>query len=166
MWPPSFTPFKHRSPSQKSAKGAAEFLRSHDRLAALLPSVTRMAALQKDCAAALPAMFAQCAILQFEAGQLVLGVPNTALAARLKQQLPKLQGQLLHRGWQVNAIRLKVQVAQPLDKSRVSVKKPLSEKALSAFDSLHHGLEDTPRNQTLKDALERLLRHQRNVKEG
>lgn len=165
MWPSSFIPYKQGSSRQKPVKGAAEFLRSHDKLAALLPAAARMASLQKDCATVLPAMFAQCGILQFDAGLLVLGVPNTAIAARLKQQLPKLQDQLQHRGWQVNAIRLKVQVTQSIDKSRISVKNPLSEQALSAFDTLQRELEDTPRNQTLKDALARLLRHQRTTKE-
>ncbi len=161
MRPPSFTSFKQNASSPKSAKGAAEFLRSHDKLAALLPTITRMAALQKDCAAALPAMFAQCAVLQFEADQLVLSVPNAALAARLKQQCPKLQEELQQRGWQVNAIRLKVQVGKTLEKSKTSVKPGLSEKAFSAFAELDASLENSPRNQTLKAALDAMMKHRR-----
>lgn len=138
-----------------------EFLRAHDKLAALMPLASRMAALQKDCATALPAMFAQCAVLQFEAGQLVIAVPNTALAARLKQQLPKFQDELLRRGWQVTAIRLKVQVAKVPEKSRTSAKNPLSSNALTAFEKLNASLDDSPRNQSLKAALSALTRHQR-----
>lgn len=160
MWPSSFIPYKQATSLQKPAKGAVEFLRSHDKLAVLMPSVSRMAALQKDCATALPAMFAQCAVLQFEAGQLVIAVPSTALAARLKQQLPKFQDELLRRGWQVTAIRLKVQVSKIAEKPRTSAKTPLSTKALHAFGELEDCLEDNPRNQALKSALRALIRHQ------
>ncbi len=162
MRPSSFIPFKQSTTSPKTAKGAAEFLRSHDKMAALLPSINRMAALQKDCAAALPAMFIHCAVLQFEADQLVLSIPNAALAARLKQQLPKLQDELLQRGWQVNSIRLKVQVSKTLVKSTASMQLVLPSQALSAFAELSTSLEDSPRNQALKAAVALMMqRHRR-----
>ena len=91
----------------------AEFLGAHDKLGALLPAAARMAQLQKECARNLPAMFDACAVVQFASGQLVLAVPNAALAAKLKQQLPKLQESLCRLGWQVNAVRLKVQAVRP-----------------------------------------------------
>ena len=72
----------------KQPRDAADFLQSNDGLAALLPAVARMAALQKDCAALLPAMFDACDVLQYDADQLVLSTPNAALAVKLKQQLP------------------------------------------------------------------------------
>lgn len=164
MRPSSFTPFKQNTISQKTAKGAAEFLRSHDKLAALLPAITRMGALQKDCAAALPAMFAHCAVLQFEADQLVLSTPNAALAARLKQQLPKLQDELLQRGWQVNAIRLKVQVGKTSVKSTTSNQLTLPHQAISAFTELSESLDDSPRNKTLKAALGSMMQRHRNAR--
>lgn len=164
MRPSSFTPFKPSASSPKPAKGAAEFLRSHDKLAMLLPAVTRMASLQRDCAAALPATFAQCAVLQYEANQLVLSVPNAALATRLKQQLPKLQDELLQRGWQVNAIRLKVQVGKTVAKSTTSSKPTLSTRAVSAFAELDAALEDSARNRELKAALAAMVRHHRTNK--
>lgn len=164
MRPSSFTPFKQNTSAQKTAKGAAEFLRSHDKMAALLPSITRMAALQKDCAAALPAMFIHCAVLQFEADQLILSVPNAALAARLKQQSLKLQDELLQRGWQVNSIRLKVQVGKTPAKSTASSKLILPTQAISAFAELSAALEDSPRNQALKNALTTMMQHQRGKK--
>jgi len=39
-------------------------------------------------------------------------VGNNAAAAKLRQLLPALQSRLAARGWQVNAIRLKVQSGQ------------------------------------------------------
>ncbi|HWT72084.1 MAG TPA: DciA family protein [Oxalicibacterium sp.] len=161
MRPSSFIPFQQTASAPPSAKGAADFLRAHDKMAALLPAVTRMAALQKDCANLLPAMFAHCAVLQFETAQLVLSVPNAALATRLKQQLPKLQEQLLQRGWQVSAIRLKVQVGKIPAKSTTSSKAVLPARAISAFEELSEALDDTPRNQALKNALQAMTRHHR-----
>lgn len=161
MRPSSFTPFKQSKPSSKTAKGAAEFLRSHDKMAALLPSITRMATLQKDCAEALPAMFIHCAVLQFDTEQLTLSVPNAALATRLKQQLPKLQEGLQQRGWQINSIRLKVQVSKIVVNTTSLRQLTLPTQAISAFSELGASLEDSPRNQALKTALTSLLQRRR-----
>lgn len=164
MRPSSFIPFQQAASFQKPAKGAADFLRADDKMAALLPAITRMAALQKDCAATLPSMFAHCAVLQFESGQLVLSVPNAAIGTRLKQQCPKLQDELSQRGWQVNAIRLKVQVSKMPAKSTTSSKLELPNRAISAFEELDKSLEDSPRNQTLKNAVKAMMRHHRIAK--
>jgi hypothetical protein len=161
MRPSSFIPFQQTASAPQSAKGAADFLRAHDKMAALLPAATRMAALQKDCASILPAMFVHCAVLQFESEQLVLSVPNAALATRLKQQCPKLQEQLLQRGWQVSAIRLKVQVSKIPAKSTTSSKPVLSAQAISAFEELNESLDNSPRNQALKNALKAMTKHHR-----
>lgn len=143
--------------TKPGAIGAVDFLHAHDKMAALLPALTRMIALQKDCAKTLPAMFATCGVLQFEAGQLVLSTPTTALAAKLKQQLPNLQEKLQGLGWQVNAIRLKVQVSESLEKSTPSKQLSLSPKAISAFADLGDTLEESPRNEALKAALKAMV---------
>jgi hypothetical protein len=145
----------------KQPRDAADFLQSNDGLAALLPAVARMAALQKDCAALLPSMFDACDVLQYDADQLVLSTPNAALAAKLKQQLPKLQAHLVKGGWQVNAIRIKVQVSKPRA-SEVFVKQiHLPQQALSALDQLGKTLENTPRNQTLISAIQAMVARHR-----
>lgn len=145
----------------QSTKGVADFLRAHDKMASLLPAATRMAELQRDCATLLPAVFDACAVLQFEAGQLILSVPNTALAAKLKQQLPKLQDGLLKRGWQVNAIRLKVQIGKIAEKLIEKKKPALPAKAVSALATLGQSLEDSPRNQALKAAISAMVKRHR-----
>lgn len=147
--------------SVRTTQGVADFLRANDKMAAILPAITRMAALQQDCMAALPAIFDACSVAQFEAGQLVLATPNAALAAKLKQQLPKLQDALLKRGWQVNAIRLKVQVRKIVERTRPSKQLVLPSKALSALVSLNDSLDDSPRNQALKAALEAMVKRHR-----
>jgi hypothetical protein len=145
----------------RTARGVTEFLGAHDKLGALLPAVTRMAQLQKDCAKTLPTMFDACDVLQFADGQLVLAVPNTALAAKLKQQLPKLRESLCKLGWQVNAVRLKVQATRPVAPQPPPRSLELSPTALPALAQLDDQLENSPRNAALKAAIETMLRRHR-----
>lgn len=157
----SFNPASaKRSPSTSAAasgaRGVTDFLSAHDKLGALLPAVTRMAQLQKDCAKNLSVMFDACDILQFASGQLVLAVPSPALATKLKQQLPKLQESLCRLGWQVNAIRLRVQVIR-LAPAPVHRPLTLPPSALPALSALVGQLEDAPRNADLKAALVTML---------
>ena len=130
-------------------------------MASLLPSITRMATLQRDCAAALPTMFSSCGVVQFESGQLVLSTPNAALASKLKQQLPKLTALLQQRGWQVSAIRLKVQVGASLDSAPTVKKLSLPDQAISALAQLGTALDQTPRNADLLNAISRLVERPR-----
>lgn len=141
--------------------GATDFLRRDDKLAAMLPAIERMAALQKDCATALPAMFKYCEILAFEGGQLVLSLPNAALAAKLKQQIPKLQETLARRGWQVQGVKLKVQMSKPAEIKEQMRALSLPEAAVTAFDQLGETLEDTPQNATLIAALRAMVARRR-----
>lgn len=153
----SFVPYQQGTRQTRTAKGAADFLRAHDKMASILPTVTRMAALQKDCAATLPAMFDSCTVLSFESDQLVLAIPNAAIASKLKQQLPKLQDSLRKRGWQVIAIRLKVQVTQEIAKMETPKQLRLPSDAVSALAALDNELDDSPQNKDLKAALNAML---------
>ena len=157
----SFIPYQQGTQQHRTAKGATDFLRAHDKMAAIMPTVTRIAALQKDCAALLPAMFDSCFVLSFEADNLVLAIPNAAIASKLKQQLPKLQDSLRKRGWQVIAIRLKVQVIQKIAKKEISKQLTLPSGAISALATLENTLEDSPTNSALKAALGAMLRRHR-----
>jgi hypothetical protein len=145
----------------RTAQGVADFLRTHEKMSALLPAVKRLGMLQNDCAAYLPAVFDTCTVLQLEAEHLTLAVPNSAIASKLKQQLPKLQTYLTKCGWQVSAIRLKVQVSNKMEKVNVSKSLTLPVQAISALATLNEELEDTPRNTALKTAISVMLkRHQ------
>lgn len=158
-------PYPPRRPGagtkSRSAQVATDFLQKHDKLGRLLPALERMAALEKACTAALPALFETCVVLQFEADQLVLGAPNAAMASKLRQQLPKLQNVLTKQGWQVNAIRLKVQVGKIQEKSSTSKQIALSNGALTAFAALENSLEPSTRNAGLKAALQTMLQRHR-----
>lgn len=148
----------------RTAKGVADFLRTHDKMSALLPTVARMAELQKDCAAALSPLFETCTVLQFDSGQLTLATPNAAVAAKLKQQIPKLQTYLTKCGWQVSAIRLKVQVSNKMEKVNVSKSLTLPLQAISALAELGNELEETPRNAALKKAISVMLKRHKQEK--
>ncbi len=153
-------PGKTKAGSHKT-RYAVDFLNASDRMASLLPTVARMAALQKTCAAILPAMFEACDVLHYDADQLILSTPNAALAAKLKQQLPKLQAHLLKSGWQVNAIRIKVQVSRPRAQDVFTKQIALPSQALNALDTLGQTLEDSPRNQTLIAAIRAMVARHR-----
>jgi hypothetical protein len=161
---PSYSPYQLSTRKRRphlTTTGAAEFLRSNDKMAALLPTVTRMLALQKDCTALLPAMFETCTVLQLENGQLTVAAPNAALATRLKQQVSKLQEGLLKRGWQVSAIRLKVQMTKILEKVVPPKQLTLPVQAVSALAELDKALDNSPHNAALKAALEAMIKRHR-----
>lgn len=156
--PRAMTSGKGASP----AHGAVDFLRTHDRMATLLPAVTRLAELQKECSSLLPESFHVCTVVQFEAGCLVFSAPNAALAAKLKQRMPKLQEALSGRGWQVDVIRVKVSVSPSFAvQPAIRKEKHLPRPAMSALSELEQGLEASPRNAALKAAIQTMLqRHQ------
>lgn len=136
---------------------ATDFLRKNDRMASLLPAAMRMARLQSDCAAILPVMAGNTDVISFQDGALVLAVPSSAVAARMKQMLPKLQSALAQRGWAVESIKLKVQVARamPDDKPQMRVL-ALPKTAVQAFEELAESLKDSSQNKDLVAALRRL----------
>lgn len=121
-----------------------------------MPAAARMASLQADVAKALPMVAGSCSVLSFDQGVLVLGSPNAAVAARLKQQLPKLTGALQQRGWQVASIRIKVQVTQPLAPQYVPRQLSMPDSAAAAFRELEGALPKTTANASLIAALDRL----------
>ncbi|WP_229428955.1 DciA family protein [Massilia sp. ST3] len=135
---------------------ATDFLRGNDRMASLLPAANRMARLQADCAAALPALFGACDVISFQESVLVLAVPSSALAARLKQMLPKLQTALQGRGWGVESIRLKVQMARAADEKPQMRTLELPPTAVQAFEELAESLPETTQNKELVAALRAL----------
>lgn len=147
--------------NNRTSLGATDFLRKNDRMASLMPAAMRMASLQRDCANALPPMFAQCDVMAFEQGQLLLAAPSSAVAARLKQQLPKLQADLLKRGWQVDAIKLKVQVTRAAGPVVEIRKLSMPDTAVSAFEELGDALEATPQNEKLIAAIKAMAARRR-----
>ena len=138
-----------------------DFLRRNEKMAGLLPTAMRMASLQSDCARELPPMFSNCDVLSFEDAHLVLATPSSAVAAKLKQQLPKLLTALQKRGWQVVEIKLKVQVTRSIAPVVHTRQLVLSTAAKSAFEDLGSALPQTEQNATLIAALKALAARRR-----
>lgn len=156
----NFFPYPPKRPaglSSQTVKGVTDYLQSHDKMGSLLPTVNRIAALQKACLAALPALFDKCAVLHFNAGQLMIGAPNAAIISKLRQKIPHLQEILQKQGWQVNAIRLKVQVVNLAEKPIPSKQIILPVQAVSALAALENALEPSARNTALKAALRTMV---------
>jgi hypothetical protein len=143
---------------RKTAFGATDFLRADNKLSALLPTAARIGNLQKDCRLILPPMYNHCEVLSLQEATLTLAVPSSAVAAKLKQQLPKLQAGLQKKGWQVESVRIKIQVGRALpvqDAQRPSSLK-LPPTAVDAFEALGNTLPPSKENAPLIAALKRL----------
>ena len=149
------------SKTRRTALEATDFLKRHDKIAALLPTAMRMASLQSDCATALPSMFNNCDVLSFEDALLVLATPSSAVAAKLKQQVPKLQAALQQRGWQVVDIKLKVQVTRSIPVVVHTRQLVLPTSAKSAFEELGEALAPTEQNATLIAAVKAMAERRR-----
>lgn len=160
--PAHAAPATDRGARHNAIRGITEFLGADDKFGALLPAITRMAALQTACAQHLPSLFAKCEVIQFASSRLVLAVATPALATKLKHQLPKLQQTLCELGWQVEQIHIKVQI-ESVDQSVPAAKQlVLAATALPALTALMTKLDDVPRNAALRNALTAMLRrHQR-----
>lgn len=147
--------------NRKTSLEVTAFLRRNEKMAGLLPTAMRMASLQSDCAGALPQMFANCDVLSYEDSQLVLATPSSAVAAKLKQQLPKLQLALHKKGWKIDAIRLKVQVTRAMAPVVHTRQLVMPQMAINAFEALGETLPPTSQNATLIAALKAMAARRR-----
>lgn len=147
--------------NRRTSLEATDFLKRNEKMAALLPTAMRMASLQSDCAKALPPMFANCDVLSFEDARLVLATPSSAVAAKLKQQVPKLMTALHKRGWQVVEIKLKVQVTRAIPPVVHTRQLVLPETATAAFAELGDTLAPTAQNATLIAAIKAMAARRR-----
>lgn len=145
----------------KSSSGVEVNSLLRSEIAHLWPTITNLTALQKECVAALPQLFLYCQVLHLESEQLTVAAPNSALASKLKQQLPRLQAALQKAGWQINAIRIKVQVNPVLQKEPAQKQLKLPDSAVQAFSNLEQQLEGSRQNEGLLAALRTLISRQR-----
>lgn len=146
---------------RKMSLEVTDFLRRNDKMAGLLPAAMRMASLQSDCAGALPSMFNNCDVLSFEDAHLVLATPTSAVAAKLKQQVPKLLSALQKKGWQIVDIKLKVQVTRSIEPVVHTRQLVLPGSAASAFADLGEALPQTEQNAGLIAAIRAMAARQR-----
>ena len=93
-------------------------------------------------------------VVNFKDSQLVLAVPNSAAAAKLKLLAPALGRFLTERRWQVNSVSLRVQPNASRDEARARASVELSTSALAELRKLYGSLRPSP----AREALGRLLR--------
>lgn len=124
----------------------------------MLPNASRLISLQKACETILAGHFAGGEVLQLEKSQLTLGVPGQAAAARLRQKLPQLQGELEKAGWPVKTIRIKVRLKRQAPPQHQGQKKPLPVKAVAELEKLETSLAQSGTDPALAEALHTLIK--------
>lgn len=165
-YPSKFIPYNQINlvpNSLHKTKDVITFLSLNDTMVSLFSGITKIKTLQEICNKALPIMFKSCKVINFISGELILSIPNAALCSKLKQYLPKLQKFLLHNGWKINFIRIKI---QPIENyfSPTYHELSLPTLAILAFSKLNDRLEDIPSNKALKTALINIIRQRSNHK--
>ena len=148
-------------PKHGSTASAIDFLRRDDTAAALLPAAQRHLQLRQDVLALVPAALREtCEVVERDDDTVLIAVPSASAAAKLRQTLPRLRDGLLDRGWQVTAIRMRVQPNGPTGREAPAPARSgpdLPSAGLAAFDRLTQGLPESP----LKAAVDRLLTRRR-----
>jgi Dna[CI] antecedent, DciA len=149
-------------PNPRTARTVIDFLNRHDTAAALVPAAQRALDLKKDLLMLLPTALREgCEAAGCDDGVLNLRVASASAAAKLRQTLPRIQSGLVDRGWEVSAIRIRIQPPDPalLTGSRTPHGRgtDLSAHGVDAFAGLHGTLDESP----LRDAVERLVRRRR-----
>jgi hypothetical protein len=140
-----------------TAQKASFFLNTTTRLQSLMQAAGRLIEVQRIYQGLAPKNLAKYSKVGSVAqGTLVLLAENGAIAAKLKQQLPTLLSKFQQRGVEVNAIRVEVQAGLLRATNRPVHDKHIEEAGLQSLQKLQEKLEDG----ALKQALEKLLRHQ------
>lgn len=135
------------------------FIRNSDRLRSLADGARQSAELQHILLNTVPPGLARaCHVQHLRSGTLTLLAENAAVAAKLKQLIPRLLITYRKRGSQVTSIRVDVQAWRTLTVPDVRIKKQqLPIESIRHFENLADRLQDSP----LKEAVLRLAAHQR-----
>lgn len=136
---------------------ALEYLDSHEKVADLMHMAKQLMEIENDCNRLLPAWFSNCHILKLENGTLLIGVPNQAVTARLRQKSPFLQEKLGQKGWPVNTIRLKIRFSPNPVTQKPAARKSLPQQAYESFSELYKQFERNETHSPLTRALHQLV---------
>lgn len=146
--------------SRNASVPIIDYLQRQGGAPTLLPTAQRMLELRQDVLALLPATLGESCEVSESDGAVSLRVASAGVAAKLRQTLPRVERGLIERGWQVSAIRIRVQ-PRTIDDAPVTVTPrngpDMPADAIEAFASLGREVPDSP----LKDAIERLVRRRR-----
>lgn len=107
--------------------------------------------------AAPPELAPLCLGAAWHGSELLIALPHSAAATRLRMATPAMLAALQAAGWHATAIRPKVQVTLQRQKPQRTKQLSMPESALNAFSELAQTVE----NDELRTAVEALLRHHR-----
>ncbi len=140
------------SHSRPVSQPIRSLLNNHQELRTLLDKAQVLSDLHRQFASVVPSHIAlSTQILGLQFGTLSIAAANATLAAKLRQIAPDLVTQLQRNGYEISAIRVKVQVSFDKPQPQITPHK-LSRTAQRKLGELSLKLEDTP----LKHALEKL----------
>lgn len=103
-----------------------------------------------------------CRVGRLDNGVLTLYADNGAIASKLLQQLPSLLAKFQHRGGEITAIEVSVQVNLPLHKKVEPQKTRITTQGLASLNKLALDLPHSG----LKEALTNLIQHQIQLQQG
>lgn len=139
------------------------------KLSALIIDNAGLTALTRatQCIAALQRLYAACAppdmlqasrVVNNRGGMLVIAADNGAVAAKLRQQAPRLLKNMQKQGGEITGIRVQVQVERGAAASRVRPQKmPLTIDSIDNFERLSKQVKDPD----LRSALARFVARRR-----
>jgi len=130
-------------------------LRSLSELQATLVRVKQLAALQQIYDRAVPRDLAKRSRVAFErSGTVVVMADTSAVAAKLKQLMPRIVAEIVKFVPEVTSVQVEVQVTRSSD-ARPRPRPRIGPSGLTSLRELHEALPDSP----LRVALDRLLQN-------
>lgn len=113
-------------------------------LTALSRATQRIAALQRLYVVCAPPDMAQASrVVNNRDGMLVIAADNGTIAAKLRQQAPRLLKNMQKQGGEVTGIRVQVQVGRPAPTPKTNAgKTPLTIDSIDNFDKLSKQVKD------------------------
>jgi len=133
-------------------------LASLEDLKAIHMHATRVTALQRVYRAAAPKEVAGLSkVVDERSGTLVVAADSSAVAAKLRQLMPRIVAEIVKYEPEVTAIRVEVQVRNDVPSPR-TVPRQLGPEAVQSFARLRDSLPESPLRQALSMLVERARR--------
>jgi len=142
--------------NRSAPRQAIGWLEQHAPFRAVASQAERLLDLQADLRRCAPGL--ALTALGLEAEELLVGAPNAASAAKLRQLAPSIAKGLRELGWQVKRIRFRPQPASHAARAASPrLKDPIPSDAIERLESL----AEQATSPALKEALAHLVRTQR-----
>lgn len=134
----------------------AAYLKTAEALAQLRSHADRLTKLQRVFEQIAPSSLARlCQVADVSKGIVVIYAANSAVAAKLRQMLPRLRDDFSVRCPEVTEVRVRVQVAVHQSAPAATPARPLGEGARASLAELAERLGDEPLGRAIGRLLER-----------